>query len=196
MPETKKLIAPKYAFSFIFRFFLIVLTGFIVSGLLLVIFLNREIGPTYLQGISNLSQLQALLPSILFITAFVQALTLCVIVILLALLWSHGVSGPLVRFRKYLRDMAEGKSFPERIAFRDTDQLAGLAHAFSEMALSQKERTIRTLSLLAQAQKIIDECLALKIQGEVATPEYKQKLSGLAMVYLRVKEVYAPGETI
>lgn len=181
MRRSKKTLQPKYAVSFIFRFIIVIFSGAAMFGLLAIIFLNRNIGPTYSEGISALTRLQTQLPLILFITALVQAVVLCVIVSIMVLLWSHSVAGPIARFRKHLREFAQGKFPDNHFTFRETDQLHGLAHAFSEMAAAQREKSVHALSLLIEARKLLDE-------GE--TDKFKINLENLAKIYLQIKEIH------
>jgi len=195
MRRAKRTLEPKYAISFIFRFSIIVFVGVGIFGSLVIIFLNRKIGPTYLEGISVLSELQAYLPYILFITALVQALTLCIIVMFLTLLWSHSIAGPLVRFRRYLRNLSYGKPLKEPITFRDADQLQGLAQAFSEMIIAHRGNRVKALTLVVQAQRIIDECEVLKKREKIDTHDFNLKLKELEEIYLRIKDIYTAKES-
>lgn len=191
MSGRKQTLDAKYILSFIFRFLVVVFVGFALFGLIIIIFLNRNIGPTYLEGISALSQLRTQLPIILFITAFFQAIALSVIVLLLTLLWSHGVSGPLVRFKKHLREFGEGRLLQPPFTFRETDQLHSLAHAFSEAVTAQRERTVQASTLLVEAQRLIDECEALRKEEKDGTHKFKTNLEDLQKIYLQIKEIYS-----
>lgn len=189
MRKQKKAISVQHAAAFVLKFAVLALVGFGVSGLLVTIFLNKRIGPTYLESVSTLSQIQAQLPHILIITALVQALALCMIAALFALFWSHRIAGPLVRFRRLLKDIEQGKIFKGQIAFRSSDQLHGLAQAYSELMLSHRETCAKALALLVQAQKALDECQALEKQGKGNAAEFDRKLKDLKMHYLLIKEL-------
>lgn len=190
MSKSKKTLELKHAISFVFRFFIIISVGIGISGSLAILLLNMKIGPTYLEGISALSRLQTQLPFILFVTAFAQAAVLCLIVLLLTLFWSHSIAGPVMRFKKHLREFAQGKFPNDRFAFRQTDQLHGLAHAFSEMINAQRERDMRSLALLIEAQKLLDECEMLKKEGKDDTSKFKADMKDLRETYLQIKEIY------
>lgn len=58
--------------------------------------------------------------------------------------YTHKVLGPLVRFKKVLKDLGRGR-FPERIKFREDDELKELAEVLGEsvLFLNQKIRTIQ-----------------------------------------------------
>lgn len=190
MRRSKRTLEPKYAIFFIFRFSIIMLVGICIFGSLLVISLNRKIGPTYSEGISALGQLQVQLPFILSITAFVQAAVLCVIILFLTLLWSHSIAGPIVRFKKHLREFSQGKFPNYPFAFRETDQLHGLAHAFSEMISAQRESDLKSLALLIEAQKLIDECEMLKKEGKDDADKFKTNMKDLEKIYFQIKKIY------
>jgi len=191
MSEQRKVLEPKYIVLFIIRFSAFISAGSVIFGLLVIFLLNKNIGPTYVEGLSALNQLQFYLPLTILITIFVQALTLCAVGMLLALFWSHNIAGPLVRFRKHLRDIAQGKTLKEPIVFRNGDQLSGLSQRFTEMILAHKNNSTKALALLDQAQKIIDLCEFLKNQGKNDTGEFKLEFKELKRIYIQVKEIYA-----
>lgn len=194
MPKIKTGLDPRHALSFILRFLAILLFVAGVFGALAIAFLNRKIGPSYAEGISALNQLRESLPGILSISAFIQALTLCIIALLLTLLWSHSIAGPLVRFRKCLNDIAKGRQLDEPVIFRDDDQLQGLGRALSEMIGAHKDSSVKALSLLVEAQKTLDDCERLKQEGKAASHGLKLKISELKKTYLRIKDIYSSRE--
>jgi len=125
----------------------------------------------------------------------VQAAALCVVVMLITLLWSHKIAGPLVRFRKYLKSIAAGKLFNKPLTFRDDDQLHAVALAFSEMIIAQNEASLKSLSLLVEAQKIISECKALRSRNRADTGEFEAKLQELTRIYSSIQDIYAVNKT-
>ncbi|MDO8663127.1 MAG: hypothetical protein Q7K98_07940 [Candidatus Omnitrophota bacterium] len=190
MRKFRGILEPKHTVTFVFRFAVIVLTGCLVFGLTILIFLNKNIGPTYLEGIASLNQLKALLPYTILVTTFIQAVSLGTIALFAALFWSHSIAGPVFRFRRYLKEIGQGKSLKEPITFRANDQLHGLAQAFSEVVMSQKENSIKAQSLLAEAQGIIDVCEALKKEGKLGEEDFNPKLTELEKIYLKIKDIY------
>lgn len=192
MNNAKILVNPQYAVKFALRFVIIVLAGFGLFGILILALLNRNIGPTYVEGLSALSQLQMRLPRILLITAFTQTIILCGIVLLLALLWSHGIAGPLVRFKRCLRETARGNILKEPVVFRKTDQLHALAQALSETNLAFQERNVKMLTLWVGAKKLLDECRRLHEQGKSDTPSFSKNLANVKAIYLEMKNCYSP----
>lgn len=188
--QKQKILGHKYIVHFILHFSIIVLSGFGITGAIITILLDRRIGPTYLEEIYNLRQILTSLQFIIFITAFIQALGLCAITFLLALFWSHSVSGPLLRFKKCLKAISERKSAHEPLAFRNTDQLHGLAQAFSEIILTHNGDNAKTLALLVEAQKILDECKTLQSQNKGSTNDFNSKLHELKKIYLLIKNIY------
>jgi len=191
MPRTKKTLEPNYVISFIARFSAVVLVGFSIFGIFIVILTNKKIGPTYSEGMSALNQMLAYLPFAVFITAFTQTLSLCIIAMFLALLWSHSVAGPLVRFRNHLKNITYGKSINGPLAFRGGDQLHALALAFSEMIISRRDSSTKTLVLLLEAEKKLSECEALEKQGKSSSHEFDRKLRELKSIYPRIKDVHS-----
>lgn len=195
MSNTKTILKPGYLFWFIFRFSLLIFAVSALFGLFITGFLDRMVGPTYLEGLSVLSQLQAYLPRIIFISAIFQALVLCSLIMLLCLFWSQGVSGPLVRFSKNLKIIVQGRSCKEPLSFRATDQLHGLAQAFSELIISRSNTNSKALSLLVEAQKELDQCRALASGGKEGSREFLSKLKGLKDIYQGIKAIYTTDQS-
>lgn len=190
MYRPKKILQPKYFILFIIRFFVLIFIGFGIFGSVIVIFLNRKIGPTYREGICALSWIQAYLPFILFITAFIQEVTLCSIAMLFVLLWSHAISGPLMRFRKHLRDIAQGKFLKAAITFRTTDQLHDLAQSLSELSIIQKDANLKAQALLDKAKILLDDCKILTDRKKGNSYEFNLKLDELKKIYSHIKNIY------
>ena len=156
----------------------------------MIFFLNRNLGPTYGQGIQTLTQLRNNLPYTVFIVAIIQTLTLCIITLLLTLIWSHSIAGPIIRFKKYLRDISSGKFLTDKVAFRDSDQLHDLAHEFSEMIISRKNNSSMALALLVEAQKILDECSSINNTNAKDPGKLNSKLKDLKVIYRRINDIY------
>lgn len=191
MSKQRKILEPKYIVSFIIKFSAIVFVGFGIFGAFVIILLSSKIGPTYQEGFSALKQIKDSLPFIIFIAAAIQALSLCTIATLFALFWSHSIAGPLVRFRKYLKDISQGNFLKEPVVFRSGDQLQGLAQAFSEMIIAHKNDATKALTLLVEAQRILDKCKMLQAQGKENSEEFHSNLKKLKTIYLRLKDIYA-----
>lgn len=187
-----KILEPRYVLSFIIRFFFIVFMGFGVFALALTGFLGKRIGPAYSESIFFLSRLQEHLPLILFVTAFVQAVILSAVMLFFVLLWLHSVSGPIVRFKRCLKDISEGKILKGSISFREKDQLQGIAYALSGMISSHREKDALALGLMVEAQKLIDEYAALKKEGKAEGQDMDLKINKLHSVYNEIKNIYAP----
>lgn len=181
----------EYIISFLLRFCALTLIGFGIFGAIMFFSLNRETGQTYVESFSTLSSLQAHLPQILVITALIQTFTLCLTAMLLALLWSQKIAGPLFRVKKYLKEISEGKELKEFITFRENDQLPAIAQAFSEMVLTHKYNNARAMCLLLEAQKILAECESLKKQEPKDSPGLNAKLKELKEIYIKLTGVFS-----
>ncbi len=190
MHAHKHTVRTEYLASFVLRFCALTLIGFGIFGAIIFFALNRQIGQTYTESFSTLSRLQAYLPRILTITAIIQTLTLCLTAMLLALLWSQKIAGPLFRVKKYLKDIAAGKELKEFMTFRANDQLPGIAGAFSEMILTHKYNNARALCLLFEAQKILIEYETLLQQGKSDSPRLNAKLKELKEIYSKINGVF------
>jgi len=186
MNRSKNPLNINYIISFIIKFSAIILFGFGLTGLIIIFLLNRNLGPGYKEGIYALSRLKNSLPYTIFIITIIQTLTLCIITLLFTLIWSHSIAGPIIRFKKYLKEISSGKLLTDKVTFRNSDQLQDLAKEFSEMILSEKNNSTNALALLVEAQKLLDECAAFSKDLE----QLDLKLKKLKTVYLQIKDIY------
>lgn len=186
MNKIKSPLKPNYITTFIIKFSAIILFGFWLSGLVIIISLDRNLGTSYKEGIQALSQLKNNLPYIIFIITVIQTLALCVITFLLSLIWSHNIAGPIIRFKRYLKEISCGRLLKERIAFRNTDQLQDLAKELSEVMLSDRNNSSQALAFLVEAQKLLDECFAFSKDPKIV----EGKLKELTAVYRNIRDIY------
>ncbi len=111
----------------------------------------------------------AILPSVI-LTNFITTLIVGVIVVLVTLLVSHKIAGPMFRFEKDLEEIGRG-DLQKRIQTRNGDQFANVARNLNEMVgslnlkLSEVKQELDRLGEAAEAQNLpqsfrddLDEC--------------------------------------
>lgn len=179
-------IDTKYTVSFAVRFLGIALISFIFCGISLFLMLNRRLGINYFQDIATLSGLQERLPFILLMSGIIQAVVLSLILFIFALLWAHAVSGPLVRFRKYINMIGKDEPVGE-IIFREKDQLHYLAKAFQHMQADSRSRMEQFGAHLKKVEQLLGEYESLQQEKNVDPSKLKDKRAALKEIYERMK---------
>jgi methyl-accepting chemotaxis protein len=71
------------------------------------------------------------------------------------ILLSHRIAGPLYRFEKDLEDMGYG-DLSKRIGLRKTDQLTGIKESLNSLIATFDERVIKIKGLLAELKALAD----------------------------------------
>ena len=171
-------IAKEYTASFAVRFLGIALFSFTLCGISLFLVLNRRLGVNYSQDIAALSGLQEKLPLIILTSSIIQAVILSLILFLLALMWAHAISGPLVRFRKFISLV--GNDGPDgEIAFLENYQLHDLAQAFQKMQAGSQKRRKKFDEYLDNADQLLKTPDSLSKNKRADLEECYQKMGSL-----------------
>jgi len=150
------IIDSRYIRSFAVKFFGLTCLGFSVFGGLLFWMLDHRLGAGYLNDILALSRLDERLPFIILMTAVIQSTVLSGVVCILLLIWGHAISGPMIRYRRVIRQMTAGDA-GEDVLFREQDQLHGLAAAVNHLQQSNQSRSNRYAECLNRADRILEE---------------------------------------
>lgn len=146
---------------FIVKFFLILVAGGILSvGLT---FLNNQDSLTAVYANSKLTIQNtsfAIMPSVVF-TTVITTLAIGLVTIVVTLLVSHKIAGPMFRFEKDINRIAKG-DLKSKISIRKGDQFQELAVSLNEMiqALSDRIGVVRDQSD-DKVRKTIDEQFTL-----------------------------------
>jgi methyl-accepting chemotaxis protein len=135
-------IKKDFQLSFILKFCTILLAGIIISTLLLILLSRGTLTSSFENSqLTIKNTAAAILPSILLC----NLLTLGLITIVLTLLVSHKLAGPMFRFQKEIEKMGAG-NLTQKIQLRDKDQIESLAKSLDSMrgSLKEKIQTIRS----------------------------------------------------
>lgn len=187
-PDKKAIfIDLKYTLSFAVRFLGMASAGFLLLGASLFWVLNRRLGTSYFQDITTLSNLQEKLQIILFTTGVLQVVVLSLVFSVISLFWAHKVSGPIVRFRRYLNMLGKADLMDD-MAFRQDDQLQYLAQAFRKTQASCKMRNRQLMDYLKEADQIVEEYEALQGEKGVEPALLDKKLLALKAVYKKIQK--------
>lgn len=150
----KEFIDRKYITSFVLRFSFLVFVCFVFIGCVLFFFFNKDMGTNYLSDIKILSHMADILPWVLLSTGVFQALLFSLIFLVLALVWSHSIAGPLVRLEKSLQMLQDGQ-YLDQVHFRENDQLKSLAAQLTKLHHSSNESHQKLSQYLDKAESIL-----------------------------------------
>lgn len=141
-----------FQFKFILKFCIVLLIGIIISTGLLFLFSKNTLTSSFDQSklvIKNTAF--AILPSVLLSNLITLALiTLATIVV--TLLISHKIAGPLFRFQKELNQIGEG-NLTQTISLRKKDQITSIADNLNQMRTNLHEKI---LSIKKEVENIIE----------------------------------------
>lgn len=121
-----------FQIRFILRFFLILILGGVVTVALTLVITQDTLTSTYVDShLVIQSTSLAIMPSVIFTTLLTTGV-LGMVVILVTLLASHKIAGPIYRFEKDIAQVADG-DLRHRIQIRKNDQFQELAVSLNQM---------------------------------------------------------------
>ena len=138
-------IKKDFQLSFILKFCTILLAGIIISTLLLILLSRGTLTSSFENSqLTIKNKAAAIFPSILLCNLLTLGL-ITIVTIVLTLLVSHKLAGPMFRFQKEIEKMGAG-NLTQKIQLRDKDQIESLAKSLDSMrgSLKEKIQTIRS----------------------------------------------------
>lgn len=130
------------------------ITGFVATLAVLYFTMQQNIGPTYATGFKMLT---ALRQDILYKALTIFSITFLFIIIgilILAMLYSHQIAGPLFRLNQFVKKVTEGH-LNERVSIRDKDVIHPVAEELNELVsvyhnkFQEIKKEVQTLETLA-----------------------------------------------
>ncbi|MBE9582144.1 MAG: HAMP domain-containing protein [Proteobacteria bacterium] len=134
-------IKKEFQIRFILKFCLLLLAGIAISTGLLFLFSQDTLTSSFEQSrLVIKSTGQAILPSVIYTNLITLGLvTLATIVVTLFV--SHKIAGPMFRFEKELKQVAEG-DLTKRVVLRKKDQITDMAESLNNMISSLHEKLL------------------------------------------------------
>ncbi len=135
---------------FIMKFLGVVMSGSAMSGYIMYLFISKDAEDTFYRSHIKLSSTgEMILPSLLKVNMGVLVVVLLAVVVITVLI-SHKVAGPLYRLGKETEKIADG-DLTGNFKLRTNDELKGLATSFEDM-----NRELKTLfnDIRQQAEEI------------------------------------------
>ena len=145
-------VKKRYQFKFILKFCLITLAGGLLSTGLLVLFSRGTLTSSFQNSrlvIQNTST--AIMPHLIW-TNVVTLILITLATIVVVLFISHKIAGPLFRFEKELKIIAEG-DLTQKIRLRKKDQITAMAEGLNRMTASLHNKV---LEIRTEVEKIRD----------------------------------------
>ena len=132
-------IKRRFQARFVVLFIALVIVGSIISGAILYRVTYKELGVEFGRAHSQLrSTGEIILPAVL-LTNVITVGVIGIATIIVTIVLSHKIAGPLYRFEKNAKKVGEG-DLTVRTKLRESDQTKQLAIAFSEMTDSLREK--------------------------------------------------------
>ena len=124
---------------FILRFILVIFLGIMVSSGIVYYLTSKKIEEAYYRSHINIASTGEIVYPILFTVNIITVGIIIVITIIITLLISHKIAGPLYRIEKSIHEIGEGNlSF--KIYLRAKDELITLAEIFNNMMAKLKAK--------------------------------------------------------
>ena len=163
-------IQKEFQFKFILKFCMVLFIGIIVSTGLLFFLSKDTLTSSFEQSrlvIKNTAF--AILPSV-FLSNLITLALITFASIVVTLLVSHKLAGPLFRFQKELDQIGEG-NLTKTIQLREKDQIAAMAESLEQMRVSLQRKIAATKE---EVEKIIESA-----SGKDVPPELVKQLNQL-----------------
>jgi methyl-accepting chemotaxis protein len=159
-----------FQFKFILKFCMVLLTGIIISIGLLFLFSKNTLTSSFEQSrlvIENTAS--AILPSV-FLSHLIALVLIILLTIVITLLVSHKLAGPLFRFQKVLREIGEG-NLTQSIKLRKNDQVKAIADSLDQMRVNLQKKI---LDVKEEVEQIIEST-----SGQDIPPDLSNRLDHL-----------------
>lgn len=111
---------------------------------------------SYNEALQNIDETRLALVRVTVLSALGQVVVMGGVIAAVALLASHKIAGPLIRFERQVRDLAEG-NFRQRIQFRKGDQNQSLTGAFDALSGRLRQRVTAARAAEGNLREVMEE---------------------------------------
>ncbi len=152
-----------FQIRFILKFCGIVLTGAVISTGLLFLFSQDTLTSSFQHSrLVIMDTGTAILPAVIYTNLITLGL-ITAAVIVVTLLASHRIAGPVFRFEKELKEIGQG-NLTKKIALRKEDQLKDVAVALNDMVSGLRDR-VRDID--AGVEQVTEYALRIKASDDL-----------------------------
>lgn len=152
-----------FQFKFILKFCMVLLVGIIISTGLVLLFSENTLTSSFEQSrlvIRNTAS--AILPNV-FLSHAIAFVLISFLAIVVTLLVSHKLAGPLFRFEKELKEMGNG-DLTKVVKIRKDDQVKAIADGLNEMRANLQKKI---LDIKAEIEQIIESTSGQEIPSDL-----------------------------
>ena len=171
----QKPIQLSFSMGFQIKYCLIIAAIFIGASVLLFLLMNKALSGNYLESLRTLYFLDQNLSLYLSIIAFLQVCLILVLTLVITLLVSHRIAGPVFRYEAVLSKIVSGE-YPLSVATRDTDQLKPMVDSLNQLTIRCRE-TFEGLQDLSKA--VAAEINPQESVDKKSLESFRQKISAV-----------------
>jgi methyl-accepting chemotaxis protein len=129
----------KFQSAFMFKFFLVLVIGALLTVVITMLMTRTTLTSSFDGARLVIEKTSlAILPSVV-LTSIITTAVVGLVAIVVTLLVSHKIAGPMFRFNKDIEEIARG-NLQKKIQIRDGDQFAEVADKLNEMVTSLNGR--------------------------------------------------------
>lgn len=171
--DKQKSIKLSFSMGFQIKYCLTIATIFIGANILLYLLMNKTLSGSYLENLRTLYYLEQNLALYLSIMALLQTCFILVLTLVITLLVSHRIAGPVFRYEAVLSKIVSGE-FPSSVATRETDQLKPMVDSLNKLTTRCRE-TFEGIQMLSKT--IETESNDQELLDEESLESFRQKIS-------------------
>ena len=150
---------------FILRFILVIFLGIMVSSGIVYYLTSKKIEEAYYRSHIKIASTGEIVYPILFTVNIITVGIIIVITIIITLLISHKIAGPLYRIEKSIHEIGEGNlSF--KIYLRAKDELITLAEIFNNMMAKLKAKIEKIQDAVNYMDSAVNQWAVIKKIGQ------------------------------
>ena len=149
----------KFQGAFIFKFFLVLLLGALLTIVITMLTTRATLTSSFNGGRLVIEQTSlAILPSVVF-TSVITTVVVGLVALVVTLLISHRIAGPMFRFNKDIEEISRG-NLQKNVKIREGDQFGAVADNLNEMVgtlnsrLREVQGELERLSATASAENL------------------------------------------
>lgn len=184
--QSFQVIDRSYLPNVVLKCALIFIAGLFVTAGILYLIIQQPIGPTYGEAFKMLAQLQQdiFYKSVVIYTSTVLVMLAGIIVI--TLLYSHRVVGPVYRLGLFMSKVREGE-INSQVFLRQTDVIHPLAHEVNIM-MEEYSQTLQSINQeLQQLEKHFDTLQAGQEASEETLKEIGERAGEISRIISKYK---------
>lgn len=173
--DKQKPIKLSFSMGFQIKYCLVIAAIFIGANVLLYLLMNKTLSGSYLENLRTLYYLDQNLTLYLSIMALLQTCFVLVLTLVITLLVSHRIAGPVFRYEAVLAKIVSGE-FPPNVATRDTDQLKPMVDSLNELT-TRCRGTFEGVQILSET--IETEINDQELLDEKSLESFRQKIAAV-----------------